>query len=152
MPKASAVSASRTHERADAKTLVQATGQATRSHKIASVTPAGPRKLIRPHLPAMTREHGRTLRPPAVLTAQEMRGGIALAGHDPSNAEMYYLRKQAQDQTPMVIVLDDGEQIEGYIEWYDRHAIKVRNGARTLIYKSSIKYLYKATGKPGAMC
>ncbi len=45
----------------------------------------------------------------------------------------------------MVFVLEDGERIEGTIEWYDRHAIKVRHGAvRTLIYKAGIKYLYKA--------
>ena len=86
-----------------------------------------------------------------VLTAQEVRGSIGLASlvHDPSHAEMFYLRKQAQDQTPMVFVLEDGERIEGYIEWYDRHAIKVRNGTRTLIYKSSIKYLYKAVENSG---
>jgi sRNA-binding regulator protein Hfq len=45
----------------------------------------------------------------------------------------------------MIFVLEDGEQIEGTIEWYDRNAIKVRQGAlRTLIYKAGIKYLYKA--------
>jgi sRNA-binding regulator protein Hfq len=49
-----------------------------------------------------------------------------------------------QTQTLMVFVLEDGERVEGYIEWYDSHAIKVRNGSRTLIYKSAIKYLYKA--------
>ncbi len=45
----------------------------------------------------------------------------------------------------MTFVLEDGQQIEGYIEWYDRHSIKVKNSGRMLIYKSSIKYLYKAT-------
>ncbi len=45
----------------------------------------------------------------------------------------------------MMFVLEDGEQIEGTIEWYDRYAIKVRQGrVRTLIYKAGIKYLYKA--------
>ena len=44
----------------------------------------------------------------------------------------------------MCFVLDDGEKIEGYIEWFDRNAIKIRNSTRILIYKSSIKYLYKA--------
>ena len=35
--------------------------------------------------------------------------------------------------------------VSGAIEWYDTDAIKVRNGnVRTLIYKTSIKYLYKA--------
>jgi len=40
-------------------------------------------------------------------------------------------------------VLEDGEHIEGCIEWYDRNALKVRGRAKTLIYKSAIKYMYK---------
>jgi sRNA-binding regulator protein Hfq len=59
------------------------------------------------------------------------------------NVELFYLQKQIQAQTPMVIVLDDGEQIEGCIEWYDRLAFKVRGRQRTLVYKSAIKYMYK---------
>jgi sRNA-binding regulator protein Hfq len=151
MPKPSRIPASRSDEPSAAKTLVPATGGAARSSKIASVISLGPRKLVRPSLPAETRERRLNLRRAPVLTAQEIRGDLALTSlfHDPSHAETYYLRKQAQDQTPMVVVLDDGERIEGTIEWYDRHSIKVRNGVRTLIYKSSIKYLYKALEKPG---
>ena len=59
------------------------------------------------------------------------------------HAELFYLQKQIQSQTPMVIVMEDGETIEGCIEWYDRGALKVRGRARTLIYKSAIKYMYK---------
>ena len=59
------------------------------------------------------------------------------------HAELFYLQKQIQSQTPMVIVLEDGERIEGCIEWYDRSALKVRGRAKTLIYKSAIKYMYK---------
>jgi sRNA-binding regulator protein Hfq len=59
------------------------------------------------------------------------------------HAELFYLQKQIQAQTPMVIVLEDGERIDGCIEWYDRNAIKVRGRCRTLIYKSAIKYMYK---------
>ena len=58
-------------------------------------------------------------------------------------AELFYLQKQIQSQTPMVIVLEDGELVEGQIEWYDRYALKVRGRNRTLIYKSAIKYMYK---------
>jgi sRNA-binding regulator protein Hfq len=58
-------------------------------------------------------------------------------------AELFYLQKQIQSQTPMVVVLEDGEQIEGTIEWYDRNSIKVRGRFKTLIYKSAIKYMYK---------
>jgi len=66
-------------------------------------------------------------------------------GHESTHAEAFYFQKQAQTQTPMIFILEDGERIEGCIEWYDRNVIKVKNHTRTLIYKSSIKYLYKAT-------
>jgi sRNA-binding regulator protein Hfq len=70
------------------------------------------------------------------------------AASESSHAEAFYFQKQIQSQTLMVFVLEDGEQIEGLIEWYDREAIKVRHGGiRTLIYKSGIKYLYKASEK-----
>jgi sRNA-binding regulator protein Hfq len=58
-------------------------------------------------------------------------------------AELFYLQKQIQSQTPMVVVLEDGEQVEGCVEWYDRNCLKVRGRNRTLIYKSAIKYMYK---------
>jgi sRNA-binding regulator protein Hfq len=59
------------------------------------------------------------------------------------HAEVFYLQKQIQSQTPMVIVLEDGERIEGCIEWYDRHALKVRGRSKMLVYKSAIKYMFK---------
>jgi RNA chaperone Hfq len=59
------------------------------------------------------------------------------------DAELFYLQKQIHSQTPMVVVLEDGEQIEGCIEWYDRNSIKVRGRTKSLIYKSAIKYMYK---------
>jgi sRNA-binding regulator protein Hfq len=58
-------------------------------------------------------------------------------------AELFYLQKQIHAQTPMVIVLEDGERVEGIIEWYDRNSIKVRGRARSLVFKSAIKYMYK---------
>ena len=59
-------------------------------------------------------------------------------------AELFYLQKQIQLQTPMIFVLEDGARVQGVVEWYDRHSIKVRGKFRMLIYKSAIKYLYKA--------
>jgi sRNA-binding regulator protein Hfq len=58
-------------------------------------------------------------------------------------AELFYLQKQIQSQTPMVVVLEDGEQVEGCVEWYDRNCLKIRGRSKTLIYKSAIKYMYK---------
>jgi sRNA-binding regulator protein Hfq len=59
------------------------------------------------------------------------------------HAELFYLQKQIQSQTPMVIVLEDGERVEGCIEWYDRNTLKVRGRTKSLVYKSAIKYMYK---------
>jgi sRNA-binding regulator protein Hfq len=59
------------------------------------------------------------------------------------HAELFYLQKQIQSQTPMVIVLEDGERVEGCIEWYDRNSLKVRGRFKTLVFKSAIKYMYK---------
>jgi len=63
-----------------------------------------------------------------------------------TNAEIFYYKKQIDAHTLMVIVLLDGEEIEGTIEWYDRGALKVnRKGApNLLILKRNIKYIYKA--------
>jgi len=59
-------------------------------------------------------------------------------------AELFYLQKQIQLQTQMVFILEDGARIQGVIEWYDRNSIKVRGKSRVLLYKTAIKYLYKA--------
>jgi host factor-I protein len=72
-------------------------------------------------------------------------GGRKTSPPEQTNAENFYYQKQMQSKTPMVIVLRDGEQIHGVIEWYDKSCLKVnRNGAANLmIYKPSIKYMYK---------
>ena len=113
-----------------------------RDSKVHAVSPAGPRKLIRPSLVA----RGLT-----ISTAGETRlRGTPFRGKSTANAippavraETFYLQKQAQQRTPMMFVLEDGEHIEGVIEWYDSNAIKIRNSSRILIYKSSIKYMCK---------
>jgi sRNA-binding regulator protein Hfq len=65
---------------------------------------------------------------------------------DQTNAEQFYYSKQMQAKTHMVVVLTDGEQLEGLIEWYDRDCLKLnRIGApNLLLFKHSIKYMYKA--------
>jgi host factor-I protein len=77
--------------------------------------------------------------------SERSNGARKTAPPDQTNAENFYYQKQMQSKTPMVIVLSDGEQIHGIIEWYDKTCIKVsRNGSPNLmIYKPSIKYLYK---------
>jgi len=64
-------------------------------------------------------------------------------------AENYYYLKQMNKRTPMIIVFNDGETVEGQIEWYDRNCIKLNrsNDPNLLIYKRSIKYIYKLEDK-----
>ena len=63
-----------------------------------------------------------------------------------TNAELFYYKKQIDAHTLMVIVLRDGEEIEGTIEWYDRGALKVnrKTAPNLLLLKRNIKYMYKA--------
>ncbi|HKB07538.1 MAG TPA: hypothetical protein VKF61_04575, partial [Candidatus Polarisedimenticolia bacterium] len=62
------------------------------------------------------------------------------------NAEAFYYLKQMNSKTQMVVVLKDGEELRGVIEWYDRNCIKVnRVGAPNLmVMKDCIRYMYKA--------
>jgi host factor-I protein len=62
-----------------------------------------------------------------------------------TNAENFYYQKQMQTKTPMVVVLRDGEEVRGYIEWYDKNCIKLNrtNAANLMIYKPAIKYMFK---------
>ena len=62
-----------------------------------------------------------------------------------TNAEEFYYLKQMAARTPMVVVLTNGEELRGWIEWYDKGALKLnRNaGPNLLIPKHNIRYLFK---------
>jgi host factor-I protein len=73
-------------------------------------------------------------------------GGRKPAPPEQTNAENFYYQKQMQTKTPMVIVLRDGEEVRGVIEWYDKTCLKiVRSDGRPnlMIYKPAIKYMFK---------
>jgi host factor-I protein len=125
------------------------------------------RKLIRPALPRPDHNHGnhnanhpqggerreRHDRPERGFERND-RGdrsmgsgrGRKAAPPEQTNAENFYYQKQMQSKTPMVIVLRDGEEVHGVIEWYDKTCIKViREDGRPnlMIYKPAIKYMFK---------
>jgi host factor-I protein len=105
----------------------------------------GNRKLIRPSLSREPRESA----PRATENGDRERrtNGTAkkIPPPDQTHAENFYYQKQMQSKTPMVFVLQDGEEVRGVIEWYDKNCLKVtrNNSANLLIYKPSIKYIYK---------
>ena len=88
---------------------------------------------------------GREQRPPQ-QHASSVQVKKRIPPPNETNAEIFYYKKQIDAHTVMVIVLLDGEEIEGTIEWYDRGALKVnRKGApNLLVLKRNIKYIYKA--------
>ena len=102
----------------------------------------GNRKLIRPSL---TRPD-----PPVERRERSERPAGGLKKTPPpeqTHAENFYYQKQMQSKTPMVVVLRDGEEIHGVIEWYDRGCIKLNRSdghPNLLIYKPAIKYMFKA--------
>jgi len=125
------------------------------------------RKLIRPPLPRPDHNHGNhNSNHPQALERRDRHerpersfergdhgdrgmgsgGGRKAAPPEQTNAENFYYQKQMQTRTPMVIVLRDGEEVHGVIEWYDKTCIKViRDDGRPnlMIYKPSIKYMFK---------
>jgi host factor-I protein len=127
------------------------------------------RKLIRPALPRMDHNHGNHVSNHNAsnhnanhLQVTERRDrndrhdrgergtgtGSARKAAPPeqTNAENFYYQKQMQSRTPMVVVLRDGEEVHGVIEWYDKTCIKViRDDGRPnlMIYKPAIKYMFK---------
>ncbi len=100
------------------------------------------RKLIRPSLSRNDHNHSHNHQGGDRRSAGPAK---KTAPMEQTNAENFYYQKQMQTKTPMVIVLRDGEEVRGYIEWYDKNCIKLnRSGAPNLmIYKPAIKYLFK---------
>ena len=91
------------------------------------------RKLIRPDLAELKKDAApRSLRRKSSPPEQ-------------TNAEEFYYLKQMASKTPMVVVLTSGEELRGWIEWYDKDVIKLNreNAPNLLLTKAAIKYLYK---------
>jgi sRNA-binding regulator protein Hfq len=98
----------------------------------------GTRKLIRPHLPPVAERRRDPVHVEDPLTHANIPDGHGAI--ESSHAEAFYFQKQMQQQTEMTVVLEDGEQ------WYDKCVVKLRVGRqRVMVYKSVIKYMYKAS-------
>ncbi|MFN2579144.1 MAG: hypothetical protein ABR607_15835 [Pyrinomonadaceae bacterium] len=109
---------------------VKARRDQIQQHRPNGTAPSGMGQQPRPGQPQPPLAQMRKRQPPALET----------------HAEIYYYKKQIDAHTPMVLVLEDGEEIEGTIEWYDRGALKInrRSAPNLLVLKRHIKYIYKA--------
>lgn len=62
-----------------------------------------------------------------------------------SNAENFYYLKQITNKTLVTIFFVDGEQLNGYVRWYDKNCIGLydKNGCSRILFKHSIKNIKK---------
>jgi host factor-I protein len=91
------------------------------------------RKLIRPDINELKKE----------LPSRSVRR--KQTPPEQTNAEEFYYLKQMAAKTPMVLILDNGEELRGWIEWYDKGALKLNrhSGPNLLIQKQRIRYMFK---------
>jgi len=110
------------------------------------------RKLVRPNLAEIKERMALQSQPHQGSPESQQRepGGNGVmrrrpAPPDATAAEAFYYLKQMNGKTPMVVVLDSGEELRGHIEWYDRSCIKVhREGnPNLLVFKHAIRYMFK---------
>ena len=90
------------------------------------------RKLIRPAGGESRREGARAVRRKQAPPEQ-------------TNAEEFYYLKQMAARTQMVVVLTNGEELRGWIEWYDKGSIKMNrhHEPNLLVLKHNIRYMFK---------
>ena len=100
------------------------------------------RKLIRPDLSEMKEQR---------QTTAKLYRTRRPVPPEQTNAESFYYLKQMTNKTRMVILLRDGEELRGTIEWYDKHALKVHrtDGPNILLLKDNVKYMYKENEQDG---
>jgi len=95
------------------------------------------RKLIRP-----TREEFEKLK------AQFSHSSVVARRRMPpedTGQEVLYLQQHSEHHTPMIVTLVNGEQIKGWIEYYDLDIIRVTlaRGPNRFIYKSDILFMFE---------
>ena len=100
------------------------------------------RKLIRPDL---TDIKGRMKGPPKAY------GQRKPVPPEQTSAESFYYKKQMDNHTRLVIILKDGEEIRGTLEWYDKSTLKIHrsDAPNILLMKDTVKYMYKENEDKG---
>jgi sRNA-binding regulator protein Hfq len=97
------------------------------------------RRLIRPNLAEIREKENREAAKKKIQPPYD------------THAENYYYLKQMNKKMRMAVVFQDGEVVEGFVEWYDGHCFKLNreDAPNLLVYKANIKYLYKVEDVKG---
>lgn len=59
--------------------------------------------------------------------------------------EVKYLKRLSEERIPVCVRLSDNQEVEGTIEFYDAHFIRLTrpNAPNLFLFKHDIKYLYE---------
>jgi sRNA-binding regulator protein Hfq len=59
--------------------------------------------------------------------------------------EVKYLKRLSEERIPICVRLSDNQDVEGTVEFYDAHFIRLTrtNGPNLFLFKHDIKYLYE---------
>jgi host factor-I protein len=82
------------------------------------------------------------LRTPQAYTSRRDR---RQAAPETTFREAEYIDRLSKSRTPVVVKLIDGEEIRGWIEYYDKDIIRITRDTQPnlFIYKNRVKYLYE---------
>src|SRR5258705_9143552 len=83
-----------------------------------------------------------TLRTPHEYTSRRDRRQSA---PETTFRESEYIDRLSKSRTPVVVKLIDGEEVRGWIEYYDKDIIRITRETQPnlFIYKNRVKYLYE---------
>ena len=82
------------------------------------------------------------IRPPHEYTSRRDR---RQAAPETTFREAEYIDRLSKTRTPVVVKLIDGEEVRGWIEYYDKDIIRITRDTQPnlFIYKNRVKYLYE---------
>ena len=82
------------------------------------------------------------IRTPNEYTSRRDRRQAAL---ETTFREAEYIDRLSKSKTPVVVKLIDGEEVRGWIEYYDKDIIRITRDTQPnlFIYKNHVKYLFE---------
>src|ERR1700757_3743299 len=89
-----------------------------------------------------------TLRTPHEYTSRRDR---RQAAPETTFREAEYIDRLSKSRTPVVVKLIDGEEVRGWIEYYDKDIIRITRESQPnlFIFKNRVKYLYEDPAASG---
>jgi sRNA-binding regulator protein Hfq len=107
-----------------------------------------PRKLIRPSLKNVmgTKKDEPSKTYKAKPSTKTYDSSSEVLPPERTNHEADYYQELIKNKTPLIVLLKDGNKIEGHLEYYDKTFLRItrEDQPNAFIYKTDIKYFTEA--------